>query len=419
MKILIYGINYAPELTGIGKYSGEMTEWLVKQGHEVRVITAPPYYPEWQVKEGYQSFSYKQETVNGVAVFRCPLYVPKKPKTVNRLIHLSSFSFSSFPCVLSQIRWQPDVVITVEPTFFCTPAALLLAKLTRAKSVLHIQDFELDAMLGLGMGRQGALSKFALFCERFVMQHFSAISSISGSMLDRVAKKLSNPLELILFPNWVDIDFVTPDADSDYFRALWSIPTTSKVVLYSGNMGKKQGLELVLQAADYFKKQQEVVFVFVGTGAALYDLKQKAMDLNLPSVHFFPLQAYEDLPKLMAFADIHLVVQKKGVADAVLPSKLTTILSAGGTALITAEEHTELHRLCINNPNIAHCVEPENSDDFIAALDDLLKAINVANRSYNPTAREYAEQFLGKQQVLTRFVLDLENMVRKEGDIFT
>ena len=149
MKILVYGINYAPELTGIGKYSGEMVAWMAQQGHEVRVITAPPYYPEWAVAKPYSRWRYRRE-VGAATVWRCPLYVPKQPSTVKRLIHLTSFAVSSFFPLLAQRSWKPDCIIGVVPTLFCTPGMRLLAKFTGARTLLHIQDYEVDAMLGLG-----------------------------------------------------------------------------------------------------------------------------------------------------------------------------------------------------------------------------------------------------------------------------
>ncbi|MGR8980874.1 MAG: WcaI family glycosyltransferase [Gammaproteobacteria bacterium] len=400
MKILLYGINYAPELTGIGKYSGEMAEWLAQQGHEVRVVCAPPYYPQWQIAEGYRVFAYAKDSLEGVTVWRCPLYVPKKPKTLSRLAHLFSFALSSFPLVLAHWRWKPDVVLTIEPTFFCAPAALLLARLSGAQSVLHVQDYELDAMLSLGMGKEGLLALLAQRVERFMMRRFSAVSSISHSMLKRAAAKIGRPSQLILFPNWVDVDFVTPMADATYFRQLWDIPVSTKVVLYSGNMGKKQGLEMVLQAASAFKLGTDVLFVFVGAGAKDAALKRQAHDSGLQNTRFFPLQAYEKLPALMALADVHLVVQKKGVADAVLPSKLTTILSAGGQALITAEHNTELGILCDRFPDVAYRIDPEDLSAFIAALRKLLDRIDVNRRRYNRAARDFAERYLAKQAVL-------------------
>ncbi len=407
MKILLYGINYAPEITGIGKYSGEMAEWLAQQGHEVRVITAPPYYPEWSIGTGYKSWGYLKETINTVRVFRCPLYIPAEPKTLSRLVHLCSFALSSFPVVLRQLFWRPSIVITVEPTFFCTPAALLLAKLSGAKSVLHIQDYELDAMLGLGMGNHGVLSTVAHAVESWSMRGFDRISSISFSMLNKANFKTHSQVPTILFPNWVDISFITPDADATIFRDKWGISEKIKVVLYSGNMGKKQGLEMVIEAARHFTHQADVLFIMVGTGAAFKALKEFSKQLNLSNIKFYPLQAYENLPNLMALADVHLVVQKKGVADAVLPSKVTTILSAGGTALITAEAETELGLLCANYPDIACCIEPENLAVLCESLQLLLDKVDPQHRVINSVARGYAVHHLAKGAVLEKFENEL------------
>ncbi|WHG95737.1 WcaI family glycosyltransferase [Escherichia coli] len=166
MKILVYGINYSPELTGIGKYTGEMVEWLAAQGHEVRVITAPPYYPQWQVGENYSAWRYKREE-GAATVWRCPLYVPKQPSTLKRLLHLGSFAVSSFFPLMAQRRWKPDRIIGVVPTLFCTPGMRLLAKLSGARTVLHIQDYEVDAMLGLGLAGKGKGGKVAQLATAF------------------------------------------------------------------------------------------------------------------------------------------------------------------------------------------------------------------------------------------------------------
>ncbi len=90
MKILLYGINFAPELTGIGKYTGEMAAWLAARGHQVRVVTAPPYYPHWKVGEGYSGTHWQRQTWAGVQVWRCPLWVPSQPSGLKRLLHLAT-----------------------------------------------------------------------------------------------------------------------------------------------------------------------------------------------------------------------------------------------------------------------------------------------------------------------------------------
>ena len=158
MRILLHGINYSPELTGIGKYSGEMAEWLAARGHGVRVVTAPPYYPAWRVRTDYQAWSYRTEpgaAPDEVRVYRCPVYVPRRPSGRTRLLHLGSFMLSSLPIMLSQAQWRPDVVLTIEPTLMSSVAGLMTARMAEAVAWLHIQDFEVDAAFGLGLLESG------------------------------------------------------------------------------------------------------------------------------------------------------------------------------------------------------------------------------------------------------------------------
>ena len=405
----MYGINYLPELTGIGRYSGEACAWLAARGHDVRVVCAVPYYPEWVVPEAYRGGLYRTEKQDGVTIYRTALYVPRHPVTASRLAHLASFALASLPRVLRRRGWRAEVVVCVVPTLFCAPGALLAARLAKAKSVLHIQDFELDVMLGLGMGKAG---QAGAALERWLMRRFDAVSTISYSMVERAEAKLADGTKVLFFPNWVDIDFVKPGPSGQVFREKWDISERTKVVLYAGNMGKKQGLENVLAAAKALQGEGDVVFILVGAGAAADELKAQARAMALANVRFQPLQPYELLPELMALADVHLVVQRRGAADAVLPSKLTTILAAGGNALITAEADTELGKLCGMYPGIAERVEPEDQDALIAALRRMLAAVDPAHRRSNDVARAYAEQNLDKQRVLERFEADLDKVVK-------
>ncbi|WNB76159.1 glycosyltransferase WbuB [Methylomonas koyamae] len=410
MKILLYGLNYSPELTGIGKYSGEMCEWLVEKGHQVRVVCAPPYYPEWRVGEGYKNWLYCTEVIRGVRVLRCPLFVPRQPTTITRLLHLISFACFSFPILLRQWDWKPDVIICIEPTFFCVPGALLFSKVAGCRTMLHIQDYELDAMLGLGMGKPGRIARMAKALEAWFMRRFDMVSSISYSMLDNAALKLGTRDKLFYFPNWVDTEFLTPYGNPDIFKNKWNIPANTRVVLYSGNIGKKQGLEIVLQAAKELGVHKELLFVIVGAGAAKVDLINLAEQLQLHNVKFFPLQPYQDLPDLMAIADIHLVIQKKGAADAVLPSKLTAILAVGGNSILTAEADTELGLLCEKYPGIATRIEPESSALLVESIVSMLSELPPKQVGvYNQLARQFALDNLKEDRILTRLVEKLAN----------
>ncbi|MFP6844534.1 MAG: glycosyltransferase WbuB [Thalassolituus sp.] len=399
MKITLVSLNYSPELTGIGKYNGEMAPWFVAAGDNVDVVCAPPYYPEWKVHAGYSGLSYRTSVENGVRVTRCPLYVPAQPSTIKRLLHLASFAFTSGLALFAKVFKRPDVVFVVEPTLFTVPVTLLFCKLVGAKSVLHIQDYEVDAMFGLGMaGKAGFLASAAYKVERWLMRRFDAVSTISFSMMTKAEQKGVDSKRLVFFPNWSDTSFVHPSVDGSDLRKLWGVTESQKIVLYAGNIGAKQGLELVLDAAERYLSQPDIRFFLVGSGAYATELQTMAVQRGLSNVEFKPLQAWEDVPAMLAMADVHLVVQRKGAADAVLPSKLTNILSAGGNAVITAETDTELGRLVNEYPGIYSCVEPENVESFCQGLET-----ELAKTAVNSVAREYAEKNLNKEAILGRF----------------
>ncbi|PHR17370.1 MAG: colanic acid biosynthesis glycosyltransferase WcaI [Sphingopyxis sp.] len=402
MKILLYGINYRPELTGIGKYTGEMAQWLKANGHEVTVVTAPPYYPEWRVREGYHGHRWDKRLEDGIKVIRCPLYVPSRVSALKRIVHLSSFALSSLLPLLLQARSKPDLVIQVAPTLFCSPGAILAARLASARSVLHIQDYEVDALFGLGIARPGKLRRFAYACERFLLRGFDRVSTISSGMIRRAEEKGVDRDRLVFFPNWSETERFSNVPRSAALLAGLSVPAGKQVVLYAGNMGDKQGLEQVIEAASAMRDRTQVHFLLVGDGAGKERLVDLAREHQLRNVTFAPLQSYEQLPSLLASADVHLVIQKRGAADAVLPSKLTNILAAGGNAVITADPDTTLGALCQDHPGIAVCVEPESVDALIAGIEEAF-----ALPEFNQPARRYAEEYLAKDRILQRFIAEV------------
>ncbi|EOI1353718.1 colanic acid biosynthesis fucosyltransferase WcaI [Citrobacter amalonaticus] len=405
MRILVYGINYSPELTGIGKYTGEMVEWMAREGHDVRVITAPPYYPQWKVGERYSAWRYRREE-GDATVWRCPLYVPKQPSTLKRLLHLGSFALSSFFPLMAQRRWKPDRIIGVVPTLFCSPGMRLLAKLSGARTLLHIQDYEVDAMLGLGLagnGKTGKVAQLATAFERSGLHNVDNVSTISRSMMNKAQAKGVAAEKVIFFPNWSEVARFQNVNDDEVIslRQQLGLPDDKKIILYSGNIGEKQGLENVIAAAEQLR-EQPLIFAIVGQGGDKARLEKMARERGLHNVLFFPLQPYEALPALLKMGDCHLVVQKRGAADAVLPSKLTNILAVGGNAVITAEPETELGQLCDRYAGIAVCVEPESVDALVAGVTMVL-----AMPKNNTVAREYAERTLDKENVLRQFMNDI------------
>lgn len=400
MKILLYGINFAPEPTGIGKYSGEMAAWLADGGNEVRVIAAPPYYPAWSVGEGYSSWRGTEELWQGMRVWRTPLWVPAKPSGLKRLLHLASFALLSLPALARQLAWRPDAVVVVAPALACAPAGWLAARLCGATAWLHIQDFEVDAAFRMGL-LKGRFAQKVISCgERWMMRRFDRVSTISNRMLDLLRAKRVDPARTVLFRNWVDVSAIVPGRQPSNYRAELDIPADAVVALYSGSMAGKQGLELLPVVARALQQREpKLVFVLCGDGVFKPSLERDCAGLS--NVRLLPLQPAARLGELLCMADIHLLPQHVQAADLVMPSKLTGMLSSGRPVLTTAHMGTELASV-VSGHGCGSVVPPDDTEAFIDALLTLAGSAELRAK-LGAAARCYAETHLARDRVLVDF----------------
>jgi colanic acid biosynthesis glycosyl transferase WcaI len=411
LRILLHGINYSPELTGIGKYSGELADWLAARGHRVRVVTAPPYYPAWRVRTDYRAWSYKTEPGNGpddVRVYRCPIYVPRRPSGRTRLLHLGSFMLSSMPIMLSQAQWRPDVVLTVEPTLMSSVSGLMTARLAEAVAWLHIQDFEVDAAFGLGLlPGEGRAHRLAEMLERRTMCQFDHISTVSEKMMQRLPEKGVGVEKTVMFPNWVDTDAIAPLPGISRIRHQLGLGPERVVLMYAGNMGMKQGLELLPILAQEFSPDPRIHFVLCGDGA--YHAQLAGMLRGAANVSMLPLQPFDRLNDLLNAADIHLLPQRPDAADLVMPSKLTGMLASGRPVIATAAPGTQV-ALALGSCGIA--VPPLDNKALFTAVRTLANEPQMRH-ALGVAARAHAVEHLGRERVLERFEAELQVAVAK------
>ena len=407
-RILLLSGNYFPEPTGIGKYNGEMMDWLAGQGHECAVVTTYPYYPFWKVQPPYENRSswYRKENRQTgdhppIKVYRCPHYIPKKLTGMKRIFSDLSFFISAFFQVFILLfRRKYDHVITVAPPFQLGLLGLLYKWMKGAKFTYHIQDLQIDTAKELGMLKPGLLTRLMFSVECFILKRSDNNSSISDGMIRKIKSKCDK--SVLFFPNWVDTTAFYPLTDSNTLRKKFGLSPMDKVVLYSGAIGEKQGLETIIPTARNLQ-HLPIKFVICGSGpyrAKLEDLVQK---FGLRNVQFVALQPRETFNEFLNMADLHLVIQKANATDLVMPSKLTTILAVGGVAIVTAAKNTSLHDI-VSKHNMGIVIEPDNQEALTHAI---ANASKEGNEWISANARDYAENFLTMDKVVSKFFQEI------------
>lgn len=394
MRLLFVGLNHAPELVGIGRYTGETAAWLAARGHDVTVVTSHPYYPAWRAQG--PAWRWARERRDGVRVIRCPLWVPRRPTAPRRIAHLLTFAASSTPTAIwAARRHRPEVVIAIEPTALAAPGALAAARAAGARTWLHVQDLELGAATRLGLAGSGAGGRLAAAAYRRVLRRFDRISTLSRAMADALIEHGAPPERLAIIRNGVDVDRLAA-GDGAALRRELGIGPDRIVALYAGNLGEKQGVLSLVELARMLADDPRILVVVAGDGALRPTLETAAQ--GLANLRLLPLQPEARLPDLLAMADIHLLPQKRGVSSFAMPSKLGGMLASGRACVVQADEGCELHDLLAG---AAALVPPEDGDALLAAVRRLASDPAMRLR-LGRAGRARATTLLDREAILTR-----------------
>lgn len=409
MRIALISLNYAPEITGIGLYSGELAQSLATKGHDVHVICSYPFYPEWQRHPTFAERGWSVRSEQGVTVYRCPCYIPANATGARRIFHYISFMLASLKPALSIWRKaRPDLVFSVAPALLAAITAIILAKASRAKSWLHIQDFEVEAGFATGqISAAGIPARLALWLERRIFRRFDRISSISPEMRCKVLERSIPAARVTELRNWAGIDRITPQTHSSY-RDEWGIKS-EHVALYSGSIARKQGIETIIDAARIMAQRTDLTFVVCGNGPTRGELEKLAAGLH--NILFCDLQPMDRLNELLNLATVHLLPQKRDAADLVLPSKLANMLASGRPVVAGVESDRGLAR---EVEGAGLIFRPEDGPSMAAAIKRLIEDKNLyANCSEK--ARQLAEARWSKNAIIGIAENEMRALVANES----
>lgn len=337
MRIALTGINYAPEMTGIAPYTSGLAEGLAERGHDVYVTTGLPHYPEWRIADGWESEESLTATSNRVHVTRVRHHVPSVASLRGRL--RMEMSFGRRAVVTRAPR--PDVVVAITPALVASAMVVARARAQRIPVGLIVQD-----LYGLGISEThaggGLAATSVMRFEAAAFRWATGVAVIHEHFRDSVIAMGIDGRRVSVIRNWSHFDSAgTPDITTAaplQTRRRLGWRDDEIVVLHSGNMGMKQGLENVIEAARVADRRGlPVRFVLVGDGNQRGRLETLAAGVDrVDMIRPLPDDEYRNA---LAAADLLLVNELPGVSGMAVPSKLTTYFAAGRPVIGAVDEH--------------------------------------------------------------------------------
>ena len=401
MRVVVWGINYAPEFTGIAPHSVALCEFLEREGHDVEMVTSFPYYPTWQKRPEDRGRLYRTDVINGVPVHRCWHFVPARVSALKRIFHEGSFVFTSTLRALGVE--QPDVFVVVSPPLLLGAAAWFVGKLKRAPYVFHVQDMQPDAAVGLGMLKQSAFTRALYALEAFAYRHAARVSGITRGMLKTFRSKGVPDSKLVYFPNAIELKNDKPAPARGEFRKRLGFRSDEFLPVYAGNLGVKQGLEVLLETAALLR-DRPIRFLICGDGAQRETLAARAREMQLPNFTMLPLQFGRDYRALLVDADVCFITQQAGAGNSFFPSKLLGLLAESKPVVTVAAPECEL-ALALAEGNFGVNIAPGRPQELATLLDSLASDPERL-WIYGANGRRYVEQF-DKPRVMQSFADEL------------
>ena len=403
-KIVIIGLNYYPEDSSTGLYTTEMVEYLSKE-FDVEVITGYPYYPEWEIREPYSEKKGElSEEINGIKINRVRQYVPEKVNFINRVFHYWDF-YRKSKKILKKEDYR--LIMVILPNIFLLKLGIKYRKKNPSSKIwAHVQDFEIDAGLETlkNIGKIPLLSNILHWIEKRMFSKFDVVSTISDGMLAKLSNKGVCLEKQYFLPNWADVSFIFPKEDS-FYREELKISSDKFVVMYSGNIGKKEDWDTVIECIEKLKKNNNVRFIVAGDGNKRDYVFRKLEDM--PNVVLMPPQPKENLNEFLNLADLHIIPQKKDEKDSFMPSKLLGIAAAGKPTLCLANRESSVAQV-VREYDMGYVLYEDEYDKFHEKILEISQDIDLI-RQKGRQAREYVVQNYEYGNIMSR----LSGKIRK------
>jgi colanic acid biosynthesis glycosyl transferase WcaI len=400
LKIVILTPHFEPDTAPTGAVVTKLVEGLARRGHHIEVITSLPWYRLHKIEAGYEGRLERREDTPWGSILRLHPF-PAEDKTDIARRAASFLGFTALAAKKGRKGGDVDVVLAVSPPLTLGVAGHRIARARNARFVFNIQDVFPDVVIELGILKNPALIRAARRLERHIYRKADAVTVLSDDLRQNVAGRSGDPSKVRVIPNFVDTEAIQPqdpgNPDNQYRREHDLIGKT--VVMYAGNVGFSQSLDLVIGAASATQEDANLVYVINGNGAARIDLERDAA--GLPNVVFVDAQPADRLSELLAAADIHVVPLKRGLARSSVPSKTFSILAAGRPFVASVDPGSEIANIA-RDSGAGVAVPPEDAESFTKAIRRLADA-EEERREMGQRARSFVETWASPAGVAERY----------------
>jgi colanic acid biosynthesis glycosyl transferase WcaI len=389
--ILVFAINYAPEATGIAPYTTALAEHWAER-HNVTVVTSFPHYPAWRSEAGRHWLGSTEER-NGVRILRRRIYVPPRQTAARRAAYEATFLVNG----LLARPGRPDAVIGVVPSLSGGVLARLGAARFHAPYGLILQDLMAHAAAQSGISGGVRAARITAAIETWAVARARTVAVVSEAFRPYLEARGVPAARVSLLRNWSHVRAPTADRTATRARLGWG--PDKIIVLHAGNMGLKQDLDQVLDAAAAASgRSSPILFVLMGDGSQRSMLELRAR--GLAGISFLPFQPEDQLTDVLAAADFLLVSERRTVLDMSLPSKLTSYMAAG-RPILAAVRPDGATAAEIRRAGAGVVVAAAEPHDLIEAVGDLAAKPDLM-QEYGDAGRRYAATTLGSSTAFAR-----------------
>ena len=411
MKILVVSLYYEPDrCQSNGPIIRAMCDDWAEAGHEVTVLASFPHYNCDEVWPEYRGRLFQRDRVGKVNVIRSYIFVPHKRSGWQRILNYLSFNISS--TLAGLFAGKQDVIFVMSPPLTIGLTAYVLGLLKRIPYCYNLQDIWPEVAVKLGMLRGRRLIAFFEAMEKFIYHHSRRIFAISDEFKSNLIAKGVAADKIEVIPNFTDTEFIKPMEKANRFSLANGL-ADKFTVLYAGNVGLSQGLEVILDAAEQLKDRSEIVFAIIGEGGCREDLIADAARRGLQNVKLLPFQPESDVPMVYAAADVALIPLRRGITENSVPCKTYSIMAAAKPYIAGVDKGSTVWKLT-DQVGCGVCVEPENGRALAEAVLRLQSDAEARNRT-GVKGRQFVERNFAREAITDRYRVALENLIEQRS----